>query len=76
MDPEVEKEVFLLGELVQVKDTGDQNWRQGVVASLRPTKVKVSGWKKAYEWDQIRKVNFFEKVYKPINATVVSDQRK
>lgn len=48
---------FQVGEIVEVKDDDDSDWRRGVVVNLEPLKIQAEGWEKAYEWDSVRKVS-------------------
>ena len=49
------KRRFQVGETVQCRDDGEDNWRDGVVeSSVEPVKVKIVGWETAHTWDRVR----------------------
>eukprot|EP00413_Alexandrium_margalefii_P043076 CAMPEP_0204592130 /NCGR_PEP_ID=MMETSP0661-20131031/50762_1 /ASSEMBLY_ACC=CAM_ASM_000606 /TAXON_ID=109239 /ORGANISM="Alexandrium margalefi, Strain AMGDE01CS-322" /LENGTH=232 /DNA_ID=CAMNT_0051602317 /DNA_START=77 /DNA_END=775 /DNA_ORIENTATION=+ len=46
---------FVVGEEVEVRDNGDDEWETGIVTGLQPLEVKYGGAGRGREWDQVRK---------------------
>eukprot|EP00440_Ansanella_granifera_P016156 gb/GFBE01017547.1/.p1 GENE.gb/GFBE01017547.1/~~gb/GFBE01017547.1/.p1 ORF type:complete len:184 (+),score=34.93 gb/GFBE01017547.1/:1-552(+) len=57
---------FSVGEKVECRDAGDEEWKRGRVVSLDPVKVLPEYYEEAFEFDEVRELqdeDFGESIY-------------